>query len=140
MKPMFVRLIRGVVAILMAIGGLSVTATPAEAAPKTSTHCGRTAAWTAAFTRKLSKNVSLTFRGADLGQTTLICPIAKRKTAKKSYLSMAFNGHPGKYTAGKSIKRLLVIPRGEVGTVVLRLFTKKNGITKTTWAKTQYFA
>ena len=134
------RIIGLVIGGILAVTSLIGPVAPAEAKAATSTHCGITAVWGVSITRKLSKNVSLTFRGADLGQTTLICPIAKRKTAKKSYLSMAFNGHPGKYTAGKSIKRLLVIPRGEVGTVVLRLFTKKNGTTKTTWAKTQYFA
>ena len=134
------RIIGLVIGGILAVTSLIGPVAPAEAKAAPSTHCGITAVWGVSITRKLSKNVSLTFRGADLGQTTLICPIAKRKTAKKSYLSMAFNGHPGKYTAGKSIKRLLVIPRGEVGTVVLRLFTKKNGTTKTTWAKTQYFA
>ena len=134
------RIIGLVIGGILAVTSLIGPVAPTEAKAASSTHCGITAVWGVSITRKLSKNVSLTFRGADLGQTTLICPIAKRKTAKKSYLSMAFNGHPGKYTAGKSIKRLLVIPRGEVGTVVLRLFTKKNGTTKTTWtSKKQYF-
>lgn len=135
------RIIGLVIGGILAVTSLIGPVAPAEARAATSTHCGITAVWGVSITRKLSKNVSLTFRGADLGATTLVCLVAKRKTvAKNSYLSMAFDGHPGKYTAGKSMQRKLTIARGDVGTVVLRLFTKKNGTTKTTWtSKKQYF-
>lgn len=124
----------GALAVAITTVGLAGTTTSAEAAPQTSTHCGLTAPWTALVTIKLAKNVSLTYQKTAFAGESAWCITAKRKkVAKKSYLSLAFNDHPGVYTARKSIQRLLLVPDGEVGSAQVRIFTKKNGHTKTTW-------
>lgn len=138
MKITLRRIVAAFIAPLIIGGSLvGVSATPAKAMP-VSEHCGIAVLWSFPGVERLSKNVTLTFRGYVVNRsTTIYCVVlTRKKVTKNSYMSLAFGDHPGKYTKGKRIQRVLTIPeRGITVGIRARLFKKtKIGGVKTYWA------
>ncbi len=103
-----------------------------SAAAKTK-HCDLEAGWLVAMKFKLSKNVTLTYWGANLSkELTAYCYLAQRKSvAKGSYMTLAIDG-VGRYTSGKSITRLVRLSDRCIQAAVM-LFKKKDGNPHTYW-------